>query len=622
MKLRLPSIPLVEALVGVWPFLKQEKKRLVGVVFATLALTGLEVGAPILVGRFVDALLRGMRAKGELASAAGGFRWMVAALVVAALLRGLLYFKQRALAGRIGQQVAARMREALWVHLQRLPLAYTRRRGPGRILIRFISDTRAVQRLVSQGAVQLSQDLLVIVGVSLALVFINWRMGLVVALVLPVYALIFRYLNPKLRYASRTTRGRRSRLSAHLNGRLNNLAVVKAHGRHEDERKQMRTLNRRLASRGSRLVAIGAKLQGSAAAVVALAGALALWLAVGEAASGRLTGGGLVAFYVLLGLLAPILQRVVLANRTLQEAQISIQRLSETLAEPPEDGPAEGLEPLEAGEGSLSVEGLSFEYPDGTAALEDVNMAARRGELVALSGPGGSGKSTLLRLLAGFERPAGGRIAVDGQDISRVPVRSLRDRVVLVPPEAQLLDGTIAENVSYGIPSGAPDAEERFRDAAELAGLDGFVDDLPQGWETKIEEGRRDLSRAERHRVALARAVAAGPGILILDGTGEDPGPRADQALVSTLRELALERTVIVATNSPHVLLAADRVYRLDRGRTENAEGAAPGLDPRALPRSEDGRPQEAPRGLPLLGDAAGRDAPGHPAHTLGEGTR
>jgi ATP-binding cassette, subfamily B, multidrug efflux pump len=565
MKQRILRFQLVETLSRIWPYLKPERRRLLLVAAATLGLTVVEVSVPILVGIFLDSLLSELSGRQPTTAPVLDNRMIIALLAVGALLRGYLLYQQRSLSGRMGQRVAARMRDALWVHLQEMPLEYTRRRGPGRLLVRFISDTKAVQRLVSQGMVQLIQDVLVVIGVIAVLTYLNLLVGLGTTLLLPLIALVFWRINPRVQQASRDTRYRRTRLSAYMNERLTGLATVKIHGRQREEAKRAGQLNRKVASRGGRLAAASGQPQGASAATVALVTTLTLGLAAEEVAAGRLTAGYLVTSYALIGLLAPIVQRITIFNRTLQEAQISVERLAQTLAEEPESPQDEELPEVEVSEGLVSVEGVSFSYPDGTLALDEVSLAARRGELVALVGPNGAGKSTLLELLPRFRQPTNGRIVIDGQDIADVSLESLRSKIGFVTQDTPLFDGTITENVTYGARGDA--SEEQIQQAARLAGVDELVASLPEGWETKVREGRRMLSRGQRQRVVLARALAADPPIIVLDEVGSALDIETQRTLTEQLRVLAQHKTVILATHSMPAMLMADRVYRMEGGR-------------------------------------------------------
>src|ERR671921_1123025 len=271
MKRRILRFQLVETLGRLWPYLKPERRRLLLVAAATLGLTVVEVSVPILVGVFVNSLLSELSGRQPTTMAPLlNNRTILFLLAVGALLRGYLLYQQRSLSGRIGQRVAARMRDAVWVHLQEVPLDYTRRRGPGRLLVRFISDTRAVQRLVSQGMVQLIQDVLFVIGAITVLTYLNLLVGLSTTLLLPLIVLVFWRINPRVQKASRDTRSRRTRLSAYMNERLTGLAAVKLHGRQREEAKRARKLNRKVASRGGRLASAGAQLQGASAGAVAL----------------------------------------------------------------------------------------------------------------------------------------------------------------------------------------------------------------------------------------------------------------------------------------------------------------------------------------------------------------
>src|ERR687890_335581 len=563
---RILRFQLVETLSRIWPFLKPEWRRLLLVAGATLGLTVVEVSVPILVGMFVNSLLTELSGQQPTTTAPLlNNRMIIALLAVGALLRGYLLYQQRSLSGRIGQRVAARMRDAVWVHLQEVPLDYTRRRGPGRLLVRFISDTKAVQRLVSQGMVQLIQDVLFVVGAIAVLLYLNLLVGLGTALLLPLIALVFRRINPRVQKASRDTRYRRTLLSAHLNERLSGLAVVKDHGRQREEAKRASKLNSKVASRGARMAAAGGRLQGASAATVALVTTLTLGLAAEEVAAGRLSAGYLVTSYALIGLLAPVIQRITVVNRTLQEAQISVERLAQTLAEEPESPQEEELPEVQVSEGMVSVEGVSFGYPDGTLALDDVSLRARRGELVALVGPNGAGKSTLLELMPRFRRPTDGRIVIDGQDTAGVSLESLRSKIGFVTQDSPLFDGTITENVTYGVRGDA--SEEQIQQAARLAGVDELVASLPEGWQTKVREGRRMLSRGQRQRVLLARALAADPLIIVLDEVGSALDIETQRTLSEQLRMLAQHKTVILATHSLPAMLMANRVYKMECGR-------------------------------------------------------
>ena len=565
MRDRLARLQPVGLLTALRPYVRPERRRLVLAGVITLGVTLVEVASPLLIGRFVDAVLHGSTTVAGAGDPAPESGWLLALLVAAALARGVLLAAQGAVAGATGEHVAARLRQALWAHLQRLPLEYTERRGAGRLLLRFTGDARSIQRFVAEGLVRVSQDLSIAVAILVALLLLNWRMALPIVALLPIYGLIFWRLNPVLRRSSEATRRRRSRLSAYLNERIVGMKVVKAFARQRLEAARVDGLNRDVAARGSRQAAAGARLLGVATATFALAVVGVLALVPAEVSAGRATAGTLVAFLALAALLGPIFRRLTTANRTMQEAAISVRRLQETLAEQPEEEGDRRRPALKIRAGQVSVERVSFRYPDGTRALRRVSLRARRGELVALCGPNGAGKSTLLDLILRFHEPRRGRIRIDGQDIASVSLASLRPQVGLVTQDAALFSGTLAENFTYGVRRDAP--QRPILTALKLTGLDRLVASLPDGWDTEIGPGARELSAGQRQRVALARALAVDPPILLLDEVAAALDAESERGLVETLRRLARVKTVIVAAHRPTTLQAADRIYVLDHGQ-------------------------------------------------------
>ncbi len=560
---RVRASRFVRVLLWLAPFLRPDRRRLLAVAVTTLLLTITETTTPVIIGIFVDVMLD---AAHDSRSAGMNGHWLLLVLLaVMALARGFLVARQQAQIGDLGEGVAARIRTRLWGHLQDVPLDYVHRCGPGRLSLRFISDTRMLQRLIAQGMVQLAQDMLLLGAILAALMIINWRMTLGVALVMPVYMVLFYRLNPSLRHASRAARRSRSRLAAYLHDRLEGMVVIKTYVRQMAEERRLKRLARRLARNGARRASQSGALQGLAAGVVALSSVIVLALATLEVSSGRITAGGLVLFYTMLGLIIPIFQRIALANRIFQESYISLERLQQTMNVASERPVRDTRPRLRVSDGEVMVEGVTCRRSERGTVLRNVTLHARRGELIAITGPNGAGKSTLLELILGLRQPSTGRICIDGQSIGEVALDSLRAAIGFVPQDAPLLDGAIAENILYGVRSGIP--EEQIQRAAELTGVDQLVARLPNGWQTRVGPGGGNLSGGQRQMVALARALAADPPILLLDEAASALDAGAEEQLARTLRQIAQQRTVIVSAHRPATLHLADRIYVLERGR-------------------------------------------------------
>jgi ABC-type multidrug transport system fused ATPase/permease subunit len=561
---RWPWIAPVRTLETVWPYVRPDRWALAWSALAVLLLTAIEVSIPLTSRAYVDAIT-GSRGHDNVGLSADSPNLLIGLLLVAALARGLLLTRQRSLAGRIGEQTAARLRADLWAHIQTLPVEATQRRGPGRLLVRFVSDIRSVQRLVSEVMVQGPQDLIVTVIVLVTLVLLNWWLALPALLLLPAYGVIFWLLNPGLRAQSLAARQRRTRLSAFLNERIVGMKVVKAHGREQAEAARVRRMTQAVAQRGVQVAVTAARLQGAAATVVTVGIAMTLALAPGEIAAGRATGGTLVAFLLLLVHLAPALRRVAQLNRTAQEAHVSLTRLRATLDQTAEVGRAPVTRRLRVRAGVVDVKAVSYAGQDGALVLDRVSLRAERGELVAVVGSTGSGKSTLVDLLLRFKDPSDGRIVIDGRRITNVSIASLRAQVGWVPQEAVLFDGSLRENVAYG--ARRPPSSQRLDQAIRRAGLSGVVARLPGGMDGLVGAAGQILSYGERQRVALARALIADPPILVVDEIAGGGDAEESRRLAELLRTLSREKTLIVATSQAPILRAADRVYVLERGR-------------------------------------------------------
>jgi ABC-type multidrug transport system fused ATPase/permease subunit len=561
---RLQQRPLVATFQALWPYLRGQRRRLLVAYGSALLLTILEVSGPILIGLLVDWLQQ-PDSSSLLTTWNTPFAGGIVLLVLIGIAQGRLLAHQRELMGQLGERTAEQMRNTLWNHIQHIPLAYTRQRGAGRLLVRFLADTRAVQQLVAHGCVKLPHSLLLGLTILTVLLLLSPLLALALACVIPIYLIIFRRLNPALQAQSRRVRRRRTRLSAYLNERITGLALVKAHHRQNREAAAVRKMNRSLARNTARLARTRGYLEGLTTATVSVSIALVLGLAALEIQAGHLSGGQMITFYALVVLLLPTFRQITTANRYYQEAQISLERLRSTLSREWEAASASQARPLNLDQGIVRYQEVSYARTGGAAVLSSIEFTAGRGELVALVGPNGAGKTTMIDLLLRFIEPQQGRITIDGQNIADVDLSTLRSHIGLVTQDAPLFAGTVADNIAYGLDDEADN--ERLAIAARRAGLEPLLAALPAGWETPVGPGGQALSGGERQRVALARALVNDPPILVLDEPSAALDAAAEHALACTLRDLAASRTVIVVAHRLSTLVAADTIYVLDGGR-------------------------------------------------------
>lgn len=564
-----------------WPFLKPERPQILMVAAISLGLIAIDTATPLLIGVLSDSLLRALGAglQGHLGARIHflpSARFLFAALLIGAILQGWAQAKQRMMFGQIGERVVSRIRSRLWQKLQRLPLAFIQARGAGRILLRLTGDTRSIKLLVTEGILKVSQDLLLGGAVLGVLFWLNWRVALGAAAILPLYALLFYRQNSRLRAASRETRRKRSRLSGWLNERIVGLATLKIFARERREARRNQVLNDRLTESASRLAVVSGQFEGVAAGIVGASTVLVLALIAGEVVAGRLSAGSLIAFLRLFDLLPPIFHRLIVANRYFQESRISVERIAETLAMKEEAADEAVNQPLVIETGEVRGDNLSFRTADGATVLDDFSFAANRGELVAIEGPNGAGKSLLVDLLLRFNKPAEGQIRIDGHDIASVTLASLRSQIGVVMQDNFIFDGSIRKNLLLGIKSKASQVpKERLWAALAAAGLDDFVRSLPRGLDTRVGSRGRALSTGQKASLALARALVMDPPILLADDAGASWDRQALQQMASTLRRLSKDKTVIVTTRRPEMAAMADRIYDLRAPRAADLERCA-----------------------------------------------
>lgn len=554
---------LAETMQTLWPYLRKQRRRLLLAYGNGLVLTALEVSAPVLIGLLVDRLHQA-GSTALVNTLDPSFIAGICLLLLLAIAQGRVLAHQHELNGQLGERVAEQMRNTLWNHVQHIPLGYTRQRGAGRLLVRFLADTRAVQQFVAHGVVKLPHSLLLGLTILVVLLLLSPLLALVVILVVPIYLAVFQRLNPALQEHSRVMRRRRTRLSAYLNERITGLATVKAHRRQPYEAAAVRKLTRSLARNGARLARTRGYLEGLTTATVAFSTALVLGLAAFQIQSGELSSGQMLTFYALLGLLLPTFRQISTANRVYQETQISLERLRDTLRYAPEGASAAPARPLVLAGGTVCYQEVVYAYGPASPVLNGINFLAQRGEIVALVGPNGAGKSTLVELLLRFLEPQQGCITIDEQDIAQVDLPTLRAQIGLVTQEVPLFAGSIADNIAYGLDNEAD--SEQLATAARLAGIAEMIAALPQGWDTPVGPGGHALSGGQRQRIALARALVNNPPILVLDEPSAALDAAAEHALAHTLRDLARTRTVMVVAHRLATLVAADRIYVLDQG--------------------------------------------------------
>ena len=523
---------------------------------------------PWLAGELTLVLLGG--SGGNFASATPILLLMLAAFAVQALLAATHGY----LLARAGEHTVAALRTRTFDHLQSLPLAYHQDRRRGDVLSLLTRDVDTLSDYVTGTLVAIVPMLLMVCGAWILMLRIDWPLACVAGLLVPLFVVLVSLVGRHIRPLAGEVAEAHGAAVATAEESLGMLPVVKAFSRERAVSDRFRAESHRVRALSNRVHLLQSTLY-PATSFLAGAGIVAL-IGMGSA---TLAPAELVAFLMYGLLMARPLGSLAAAWGETQHARAAMERLDAVFRVRPEPADA-GSRPLPEGPGAISFEGVGFAYEDRESVLEGANLHIAAGETVAITGANGAGKSTLVHLLLRFFEPDTGSIRIDGHDISRVTLSSLRARIGLVPQSILLFNGSVRDNIAFGAADPEPSA---VRAAAEAARAHAFIEALPDGYETRIGEGGVKLSGGQQQRIALARALFKDPPVLVLDEATSMFDPEGEEALLALGEETFRARTVILITHRAASLAAADRVVRLEGGRIEPV-GSARALDgPRRL---------------------------------------
>jgi ABC-type multidrug transport system fused ATPase/permease subunit len=492
---------------------------------------------------------------------------VVVAFVASALVVWAASYAQTYLVGWVGQRALADLRLQIFRHLQEMPVGFYERRPAGVLISRMTNDVEALDSLVTDTVVTLFQASLTLIGSIGILLYLDAQLALLTFLIFPVMAigsLVFRIASAD---AYRRTRETIGAITAYLQETLSGIRVVRAFAQEPRHRAQFGRLNE--TNRAANLVTVN--LNAAYFPIVEFVSAVATVgiLIVGgrQAINGDVEIGVLVGFIAALnGFFDPIGQ-LSQVYTTYQSGMAALDKIFELLDEAPELTDRPGAIELPRIRGEIRFEDVSFRYrtDNGTkAALEHVSLTVPPGQTVALVGATGAGKSTFAKLVARFYDPTEGRVLVDGHDLRDVAARSLRSQMGIVPQEAFLFSGTIADNIAFGRP-GATD--EEIEAAARAVGAWEYIAGLPAGPDTEVGERGVQLSAGQRQLVAFARALIADPRILVLDEATSNVDLHTEGRIEAGLRRLLAGRTAIVIAHRLSTIRQAGRIVVLDQGR-------------------------------------------------------
>ncbi len=533
-----------------WQLVRRERRSYLLGYAAALASIGAAQASPWVLRAAVDAIQRGE-------PGVFGFALRLVALAVG---EALFSYAMRWQILGAAFRIEAELRRQLFAHLQQLDLGFFHRWRTGDLMARAVNDVRAVQRFAGVGLMR-SFHTAVMVATSVAFMLsVSVRLTAVTMAILPLATVLFVVLGRLVHRRFEVVQERFSDLSTRAQENFSGIRVVKAFAREEAEVERFREAAEALAAAHVRLARVQGAVWPAMGLVLGLA-AVALLAEGGRlVAAGQLTVGQLVQFsYYLARLSFPVIAAGWVLNLW-QQGRASMARLEEVLRTRPRIADPQDPVRLPAVRGEVEFQGVWFAY-DGQVVLRDVNLRIPAGATVAVVGPTGAGKTTLVSLIPRLVDPTRGRVLLDGVDVRRLPLRTVREAVGFVSQDTFLFSDTLYANIAFGGDG------ERVEQAAELARLAQDLGQLPDGYQTVVGERGVTPVGGQRQRTALARALARDPRILILDDALSSVDTQTEEEILRGLRSVLRSRTAILVSHRVSAVREADWIVVLDGGR-------------------------------------------------------
>ena len=465
--------------------------------------------------------------------------------------------------GVAAQRAITDMRKRVQAKVMRLPVRYFDSTQTGVLLSRIMSDAEGIRNLVGTGLVQLVGGVLTAIISLGVLLYLNWRMTLVTAVVLGLFGGGMAYAFQRLRPLFRERGKIQGEVTGRLTEALGGIRIVKSYtAEKREEIVFTHGAHRLFRNIAQSMTGVSATTSGSTV-IIGVVGVVMIWMGGNDILAGRMTLGDFVMYIFFIGLLAAPMISIASIGTQITEAFAGLDRIREILSMQTEDEADAGKPSLGEIRGDIKFDNVWFEYNPGVPVLKDVTFHAAPGTTTALVGSSGSGKSTLISLVMAFNRPLKGRILVDGKDLGDIPLRDYREQLASVLQENFLFDGTIADNIGYARPGSTLD---EIKHAAQVAHCEEFILKFPDGYQTIVGERGIKLSGGQRQRVSIARAILASPKVLILDEATSSLDSESEEMIQDGLKQLRSGRTTFVIAHRLSTIRSADQILVMEGG--------------------------------------------------------
>jgi subfamily B ATP-binding cassette protein MsbA len=464
-----------------------------------------------------------------------------------------------------GQRLIASFRVRLFDRALRMPLVEFDRWRPGELIARFTNDLTLMTDGLSVSLPQFFVALVTLVGSVVYMFYVDWLLSTFLFVFAPIVVFVVSRFTRLISAATRRAQERVADLSSNLSEGLAGERVVKAFGRESFEVAKFGNSNESYFGAYMKSLQLAQTQTPIVAMIITTALLAVMAFSVREAIVGRLTSGTVFQFWTLVVLAINPLNRLASFIGDISRALVGAARVFEILDLPAEPTEEPDKTRLGRAAGAIAFERVSFAYAESAVpVLHDLSLTIGAGEIVAFVGPSGAGKTTLVNLVPRFYRPQSGRITLDGHDLESLQLASLRAAIAIVPQEAMLFSGTIADNIRYG-KLDATDAE--IEHAAREANAEEFILDLPHGYGTTVGERGMRLSGGQRQRISIARAVLRDPRILILDEATSALDSHSERLIEAALDQFLPGRTTLIIAHRLSTIRRANRIFYLEGGR-------------------------------------------------------
>jgi ATP-binding cassette subfamily B protein len=485
------------------------------------------------------------------------------AIIIIAVLKSIFYYYQAVLMSQAGQELVFRLRRQLYTHIQRLSMAFHDRRETGDLMMRLTGDILMLRELLVASSLIAISESLATMGMIVIMLWLDWRLSLVAFSVIPIILVLLNYFSKKIREAAQKQRKREGQVAAMMHESISSIRIVQAFTREKYEEDRFREQNKKSMVAGIKSSILEAKFGGFLEVSLAVGLCFVMLTGTGKVPV-ELTPGILIVFisYVR-GFYRPLRRISSITERSVKATACG-ERVMEVLDMEPTVKDSPDAITANRFRGEVQFDKVSFNYNPDNPVLSDINFTVQPGQKIALVGPTGSGKTTLISLISRFYDPVEGCILIDGKDIRKYTLNSLREQISLVTQESVLFRTTIKENIAYG----KPDATlEEIVETAKQANAHDFIMRFPNGYDTVIGERGGTLSGGQRQCVAIARALLRNAPILIVDEPTTGLDTKSENMVLESLNRLMAGRTCFAIAHRFSTIRNSDRIFVLEFGR-------------------------------------------------------